>query len=685
MPLCDVNEGVLLAFFAALAVFAGLSCAARLESAGRAERALAAAILWLGALCIPVHVLGWLNVLDKASLAIGLSSSIAILLLVAWFPNRDWRTTAATVWDTICVPWDALRETWRERSVGAVGLVVCAGILVWTAWLAYLAPSSSWDGLMYHEGIVGFAIQNHGFRWVEVPPGVVEQVNGFPRTCEYLALIAAILDGKRFMDLVPSAVSPIAILAFYVLLRRVMKDRSAAVAAACALFLIPAIVLQLRSTYVDIEYTICFAACCHFVTRSKLDQSHAWITALAIGLLGGMKVTGLLLAPPLLGIWCLRVFAASWKERDWRFIPTLFVGAASVVGLGGITYLRNWTMQHNVVWPSDLNVDRLNIHWHGPWPISNMQHAATDVWQDLFDLPKPDEQFADSRDNGYGTAGAFLILPLAIFGLLRLVWRVSARVVTAPFRAAPPSHSDEPWLLLLTLVAGGAFAMSPAFWWARLNLHIVVIGFVLAGYLVGSFRSRRLAEAAMGGAILLGAVNLYWSKPRWDVGFEAMRTLLSESERERIAHTLNDIVMPNETARAREGELHSGDVLVVTTHPFVGTLWNEHYTNRVIYVRFHGRAAFMSELERLHAKWVVVQSTGSEASALRQDSAHWASIGYATAVDNQTTAFHRVTTPPAVGNRDTHSQPTSAPAIGGSTATPRNRFGVADAGTSGTH
>lgn len=602
-------------------------------------------MLFLGVVCVPVHVLGWTNTLTRDHLLYLSGSLSAVCLLFAWGPSSTrtlaWERTRATV----LLPWSAILETVRARSVALIGLVACSVIFAWTAWLAYLAPSSSWDGLMYHEGIVGYAIQNHGFQWVDLPQGVHEQINGFPRTCEYLAIASALLDGKRFTDLVPTLTSPIAILAFYVWLRRFMQRRSAAIGFATGLFLVPAFVLELRSTYVDIGYAVCFAASCHFVMRERLSAAMAWMGALSVGLLFGMKVTGLLLAPPLLCMWGWRVMHAAWKTRHKGLLATAVVGAGGVVALGATTYIRNWIERHNVVWPSDLHVHTLGIDWNGPWPISNMQHAAANVWEDLFDLPKFDEQFADSRDNGYGNIAPFLILPLALVALLVLTWRNLARLVGTQARGRTTSNADT-LLLAITAITLLAFSQSPAFWWARLNLHVIVVAFVLAAWLIGRGRwhaTNELVTLLLNG---IGLATLVMSSPRWDVDVDQMRQLAARTPEERISYELNHLVMPADTARAREDELGPGDVLAFTRHPFIGTLWNEAYSNRVVHVPYQGEAAFLAALESNHAKWAVVQNGSGESTALGRHPGEWQRIGFATAMNNETVAFRRVHAPP---------------------------------------
>lgn len=632
---------MLLIAFLVLCAAASVSAAARVECDSTSERALVAGMLFLGVICIPVHVLGWCEVLtrDRFLLAAGL---LALLMLaLPWVAARTRREAFERTRAVVLLPWTTVLEMAREKSVALVGVLACTGIFAWTTWLAYLAPSSSWDGLMYHEGIVGFAIQNQGFQWVTVPQGVLEQINGFPRTCEYLPIATALLDGKRFMDFVPTLTSPIAILAFYVWMRRFTQRRSVAVGLATGLFLVPAFVLELRSTYVDIGYAVCFAASCHFVTRTRLTVAMAWIGALSIGLLFGMKVTGMLLAPPLLLIWGVRILGQAMTHRRAAYVSTALLGAASVVALGALTYLRNWLLRHNVVWPSDLHIEALNVHWQGPWPISNMQHSAADVWRDLFDLPKFDEQFADSRDNGYGNVAPFLIFPLSIIALGMLALRNAKHLLRIRTHGRTTPAADFLLLLIagLTLVA---FVQSPAYWWARLNLHIIVVAFVLSAWLIGAGRLRIVGEVLSFALIAVGMLTLIWSTPRWDVDLDGMNTLLHKSPRERIAHPMNHLVMPRETAIAREAELGHGDVVAFTHHPFIGTLWNESYSNEVVHVPYRGERAFLADLEAHRAKWVVVQSGGSELYALARHADEWQRIGFATEMNNESIAFRRV-------------------------------------------
>src|SRR5690606_29014597 len=123
-------------------------------------------------------------------------------------------------------------------------------------YLAYLAPSSAWDGVMYHEPMVGFALQNQGFAPVDLGAAnrMLTPVDGYPRLMENLMVFLVVAWDRRLIDLVPSLIYPLTLIATYVLMRRFVPNRLAALGFAGAYCLIPGIALQLRSTYVDLGF-----------------------------------------------------------------------------------------------------------------------------------------------------------------------------------------------------------------------------------------------------------------------------------------------------------------------------------------------------------------------------------------------------------------------------------------------
>src|SRR5260221_10003140 len=91
--------------------------------------------------------------------------------------------------DLFRLPLEAVQVTWRERSPALIGTLAVPLLCAWTFYLSYLAASSSWDGLWYHEPMVAWALRHHGFALVDVPTSM-EWVNGYPRLAENMMLWA---------------------------------------------------------------------------------------------------------------------------------------------------------------------------------------------------------------------------------------------------------------------------------------------------------------------------------------------------------------------------------------------------------------------------------------------------------------------------------------------------------------
>src|SRR5688500_3595175 len=141
----------------------------------RAERALAVCVITLIEIVGAIQVLGWTQMLWPAALG-GLSLAISMVLLAAGVAGRDWRAhlrgMPRAILDFVRLPFDAVRETWQGRSFAIVGVLATMVVLLWTFWLAWLAPSGAWDGLWYHEPLAYLALQDHGFALHPLPPDV---------------------------------------------------------------------------------------------------------------------------------------------------------------------------------------------------------------------------------------------------------------------------------------------------------------------------------------------------------------------------------------------------------------------------------------------------------------------------------------------------------------------------------
>lgn len=497
-----------------------------------------------------------------------------------------------------------------------MALVWLLGLAIWTAFVAWLAPSGAWDGLWYHEPMVGFALQNRGFSIVTVPPSL-EMINGYPRATENLQLWASALYDRRLVDVVPSFAFLVAALGVFTLARRHGASTSASLGVAVVALTIPAAVLQLRSTYIDLAVLAALLVAIHFVTRPTLRARDVWMAGLALGLLGTIKSNGLVFGG-VLGAWlAVRVLLA----LDRRLLASL-LGATLVASLYALpTYIRNLVLHDNPFWPLTYESSLLGVRFQGTVEAGQMQRGFDYVWTELTGPPTFGEDYHDTARHSYGYALPFVAAPLLLFAAPSLVRAWLDRSADRRARSAAG--------LLVGILGFGLLVQvaSPGHHWARFSLAFPALALVVIARWVSLEGRRRVEDAALGAMLVLNAVTLLWAKPAWDVTVREALELAAQPLAERNLADTSRCLLPSETRRLRDEAIGPGDLVVVGYDvAFSGNVWNDAFSNRVMYVEFTGRDAFLARLDELGAKWAYVHARGSEATAL-QGSPAWARVG----------------------------------------------------------
>ncbi|MFW6050964.1 MAG: hypothetical protein ACODAU_07310 [Myxococcota bacterium] len=618
-----------LLILAGLSLLAGLAAVAVVERygpSGLGEHLLATLLFWLALILLPIHVLGWVDLLTPVTLAIGsgITSASVLALALGWGGGvgARWRRVRASVRRLVAVPWLALRAAWQERSLVAGGLLLAYGILAWTAWLTWLAPSGSWDGLTYHEPIVYYALQSNGFRLVEAAPSPIgQQINSAPRVGHYVSLWLVAFADRRLVELTPTLMAVPLLVGFFVIARR-YTERVAAMGWAVALFLVPGILLQLRSTMQDASFAAIFTVALAFVLRPELRARDALVAALALGLAGGFKATGLLLVPLYALLVVGRVVLRARRGNRLRWLGTVLGGAAVIALWMAPTYVRNWVEFDNPVWPRKFEYPAIGVRFDGFFdPYHRM--PADKAIENLFAPPLEGRQYHDTRDNGYGNGPPFVVLPLALLALVLLPLRLVGALLA---RAPPPAGGAL--LLAATLPALLAFRLSPSHDWARYNVYAIVVAFALAAWVVGRPSLARLRDALIGALLVTGAMTLWWSEPAWGIDWDQARQLARLPVEERAVRRFpGNFNMQESLARRREREIGGGDLVAYSHGTYVGVLWNEQLSNRVRFVGWPGSAeAYLERLDALGAEWVQVGRASRAARALNE-SPRWERLG----------------------------------------------------------
>ena len=202
MPAYTLDVPILLGLLV-LVTLSASSAATRLfgTQARLSELVLAIGVIGNLEILLPVYTLGHANLLTKPWL-IAATMLGALLILISTIPiDGDLRRHHVNILlgnlrTCATAPFRTVAEYWREKqflslvSMFFISYLVLMGLLI-----ACIAPSDhGFDDFWYHQSIVGYTIQNHGFAKTGSPFAVIDS---FPRASEMAQLWFATLGAAR--------------------------------------------------------------------------------------------------------------------------------------------------------------------------------------------------------------------------------------------------------------------------------------------------------------------------------------------------------------------------------------------------------------------------------------------------------------------------------------------------------
>ena len=613
---------VILSALTLLATVAALGVAVRSEPSGRAELALVALITLFALLGAPVLVLGYTNHLSAATVGVG-SLLVSAGTLAASTRGRPWRVHLRACMDAAraitLAPLDGLREAARVRSVALVGLVACGALLALAMLLTWLVPFTDWDPYYYHEPIIGYALQNHGFAVVAAPQNQpVQSINGYPRLCEAVSLWFVVFTDRTLIE-VPNNLGGIGLVWATYLVARRYADRVTAMGWACVLLLVPATWSQLCHCYLDVQVGFFLVAATCFATRPELRVGDALLAILAMALALEAKTPSLVWVPPIALVAAGRLVAQRWRTRRTATLATLIGGGTLLAGLPTHYLVRNWLAFGNPFWPITMDSGRLGVHWPG---LATLRHMAPEPpLREIIDTAYglPVAGIGDIVVRGYGYAVAWVVVPVALVAVPVLLAKAAAEVLRRERGKATNL------LLVLAPTAVGLF-VTPSLNIPRYNLHIVAGAMFAATWLVSGKAWARARDGLIAAAIVLSILPFFWLGTwpwSWasteDLGARLLHPLSSPAAY--VDRPTFDLVN-----RQRFEEIHAGDRVAYTDFDFPGALWNFDFTNRVEYLSFTTREAYLTSVERYDPKWVAVGADGDARKAL-ESTGRWELVG----------------------------------------------------------
>jgi hypothetical protein len=601
----------------AFALLDSVALALRMAPRGRAELGIATALFFAALLSVPILALGYCSLLWKWTLAPAsflLLTAVFVVLARGCGPQALLASCRAAFRDLAALPVDALREAFRARSIVILGLLLSAALIAIAFVLTYLIEFCRWDDEIYHTPIVGWAIQLHGFDFVNAPKPGVGGLNGYPKLVESLSLWFVIFTDKTLLELPATLYAAPMMLSVYALARR-YTDAVCAMAFAIVMLLVPHSWRQFCSSYVDMEVAFFFLAATYYASRPDLRFRDAALCVLAMSLAAASKGTWVMFVPPIALVACVRLARAHFAKRRRDVLLTITAGLVAVVGFGAPCFGRNWLHYGNPVWPVGYDFPSLGIHWPGIFTPQDYRGRDPSVFEGF---GPPQGGMYDVMRHGYGLAIMWVAGPIGAAAIV--LWGVALCHDLVQWRLSDAVRSVGAviFICVVWIVVG------PNFGQPRYNLHVIAAFVIACAWLFRSRRWTRAREGMVSAMLVLSFLQFFW------LGNSNPSTL--EEESERLSHPFANRAYSlhpqfDLIEREKYEELHRGDEVVFSQGvDFPGLLWNFDFSNRVDYVEFTDPAQFMAKLDELKPKWVCVGAT-TLARRLLDESGQWELIG----------------------------------------------------------
>ncbi|MEZ4411124.1 MAG: hypothetical protein R3A52_32280 [Polyangiales bacterium] len=574
---------------------------------GALDRFITAMVVDSGLILLAIHLCGFASRLEPVTLGVVSTMIFGGAIAASLRFTTPAAVRAAFVRD-LGSPARMLHDAWRDREP-AIGTLVPAALAVGTtALMIWWYRSWTWDPVWYHVPKTSLAIQTQSLRWLDIP-NIWTQGN--PANLELLAVWNCIFQRDNRLD--DSSQWPFLFVGAAVIAawcRRVGASRPVSAAAGAVWIAMPPVYLQAHSTHADVAWNALFTAAIYFTVAGP-ERRGRWMGFLCWGLFLGMKYTGLfhiaLWSPYLLALGAVEVYRQPAGQRLRRALDVVASGLFAGL-LGCFKYLQNLINAHNPMWPFNLRVRSLGLHFYGPSDPGQEYGAGAGGSPTFFGAPHAFEDLISSwynanpfycpdvRSGGFGPVFRWLLLFCVValaFDVLRgRNWR-RALLPLALFIEA--LQVPVPYMTRFVLAAGSAslvlFAIvhTDTRWrLGRLALSVALVALTAHGYDEG-YRG-------------------YIVHPRY---YDRARSVDAAT---RSALQIDTFLWPTEWGVARERETRGGVLAYDEGVHFLNDLFNHDFSSRVLYVSTRQPVAqYLARIHALRPRWVgVTRGTAAE-------------------------------------------------------------------------
>jgi hypothetical protein len=392
--------------------------------------------------------------------------------------------------------------------IAGIFLVLDTISLAWASLLAFLAPTFSYDSMMYHMVSIAKWVQEKEFGlmdysiWSNVYPHNAEMVFGWL----FLFLGHDILvDAGQILFAIGGAAAVAGIG------RELGLHKPYAILSASLFLLTPNVQAQLNTNYVDVAFASTFLLFVYFTLRfiHEKTMSYLLLSSITSGVLLGIKSS----AVAYIGVMSVVVLTHLLRDGWARTGKVIGIFSFFNLLLGSFWYIRTWIVYGNPIYPFIVRIGD-KVIFPGKGTVYDLIMAnntppairGLPSWEQIWASWTSDAlpfflegtypgNIYDQGMGGLGPQWLYLQFPALLFFLVFCLIK----------------HRFAFWNFAVPMLV--IFNLQPSNYWARYTLFIVGLGAIAFAFLIQSVKPALVRAGLHTAAVFLVVLSLVYSLP----------------------------------------------------------------------------------------------------------------------------------------------------------------------------
>lgn len=478
-----------------------------------------------------------------------------------------------------------LMSTARQDRFLSILCVLALSFVGWITFLAILFPPLDWDGNAYHLTYAADLVQNHHIYDI---PASMPWLPGYPKGGELIQAWTVLLaHNDTLIELAQLPFLLLAVGALYGIARSLRISKRSSRFSAVLFAFTPMVMNQLITGYIDVMLCGIFFAALALILRKTYRKLDLLLIGISFSLIISIKASGVyfIIALGALLLWNLY---RRYKLKPGAYItPILLVALPMVFGI--YWYIKNLVLYGSPLYPFGFKIGDKTIfegpdfnQWSAVIGAGMPDNTFLRLWHTWSEhIPDPKQFQYDYSSNYFG------------LGIIWFVVLIPSLILAIHF-----AIRQRRYYLLSTLgVLFTLLLVFPTNYSPRYTIFILSTGIIALGLVLDNL-NRLTITITKSVVVILALTTLLANLCVWSyapANIENQVSSISSSNGLRGPGTIFSINMGNayEIVRRNAGK---DDTVVYTAGNWIYPLWNNNFSNRVVYVEAKTKESWLMQV-----------------------------------------------------------------------------------------